>query len=259
MNNEFPFPKSIDSKMATTPASEHLFEVNPNATKLDPEHADIFHSFIAKNLFSSQRSRLDIMLTVAFLCTQVKSPDENDWKKLLRSLICLNCTKHLFLTLKATNSSIVQWWADTAFAVHPDMKSHTGATMTMGKGAIQAISNKQRLNTKSSTEAESVAADNTLCHSLQTKYFLEAQGHPSQQTILCEDNTSAILLESNSRSSAGKSSRHINIRHCFFKDHIHDGTSEVKHCQTDNLIADHMSKPLQGAKFYHFCKAILNL
>ena len=141
------------------------------------------------------------------LCaTRVKSPNEDDWKKLIRLSVCLKCTKHFCLTLEADNLHIARWWADAAFAVHPDMKGHTGATMTMGKGAIQAISTKQKINTKSSTEAELVAADDTLSHLIQTKHFLEAQGHPSQQTILCQDNTSAILLERNGRSSAGKSS-----------------------------------------------------
>ena len=103
------------------------------------------------------------------------------------------------------------------------------------------------------------AADDTLSHLIQTKHFLEAQGHPSQQTILHQDNTSAILLERNGKSSAGKASRHINIRYYFIRDHIQNGNLEVKHCPTDDLIADCMSKPLQGAKFYRFRKAILNL
>ena len=91
------------------------------------------------------------------------------------------------------------------------------------------------------------------------KYFLEAQGYPSEQTILYQDNTSAILLENNGRSSSGKSTRHIKIRYYFIKDRIESGDLEIQHCPTDDLIADYMSKPLQGAKFYRFCKAILNL
>ena len=259
MHNEFPYPEQIKNKTVTTPASENLFKINPNATKLDNQQADIFHTYTAKNLFLSQRSRLDIMLTVAFLCTRVRHPDEDDWKKLLRLLIYLHCTKHLFLTLEANNLSIVKWWADAAFAVHHDFKSHTGATMSFGKGAVQAISAKQKINTKSSTEAELVAADDTLSYLLQTKYFLEAQGYPSDQTILYQDNTSAILLERNGRSSSGKQTRHINIRYYFIKDRIDSGDLEVQHCPTNDLIADYMSKPLQGAKFYRFRKAILNL
>lgn len=149
--------------------------------------------------------------------------------------------------------------ADAAFAVHHNMKSHTRATMTLGNGTIQAISSKQKLNTKSSTEAKLVAADDTMSHLLQTKYFLEAQGHPSEQTILYHNNTSAILSEHNGRSSTGKSSRHINICCSFIKDCIQNGDLEIQHCPTDNLIADCMSKPLQGAKFCCFRKAILNL
>ena len=83
MHNKFPFPQLIKNKTVTTPATKNLFKINPNANKLDQHRAKIFHAFTAKNLFLSQRSRSDIKLTVAFLCTQVKSPNEDDWKKLL--------------------------------------------------------------------------------------------------------------------------------------------------------------------------------
>jgi hypothetical protein len=53
----------------------------------------------------------------------------------------------------------VKWWIDASFAVHPDMKSHTGRTMSLGKGSIYSMSQKQRLNTKSSMEAELVGVD----------------------------------------------------------------------------------------------------
>ena len=67
---------------------------------------------------------------------------------------------------------------DAAFAVHPDMKSHTGAIMTMGGGAIQTIlSSKQKMNTRSSTEAELVAVDDVIAQILWTLRFLKAQGY----------------------------------------------------------------------------------
>ena len=49
---------------------------------------------------------------------------------------------------------------DALFAVHPDCKSHTGACLTLGHGIILYISEKQKINTKSSTEAELVGVDN---------------------------------------------------------------------------------------------------
>ena len=46
------------------------------------------------------------------------------------------------------------------------MRSHTGAVMTMGRGAIQFISSKQKMNTRSSTEAELVAVDDVIAQIL---------------------------------------------------------------------------------------------
>ena len=50
-------------------------------------------------------------------------------------------------------------YVDASFAVHPDYRSHTGAVMTFGKGSPIGLSKKQKLNTRSSTEAELVGAD----------------------------------------------------------------------------------------------------
>ena len=58
-----------------------------------------------------------------------------------------------------------------------DMKSHTGGVLMMGKGAIHAGSTKQKLNTRSSTEAEIVGVDDLMPQVLWTRYFMEAQGY----------------------------------------------------------------------------------
>ena len=66
--------------------------------------------------------------------------------------------------------------------------------MTFGRGAIQSLSRKQKLNTKSSTEAELVGADDASTMILWTRLFLEQQGYPIDQNILYQDNKSTILL-----------------------------------------------------------------
>jgi len=45
------------------------------------------------------------------------------------------------------------WWVDASFAVHPNMRSHTGGVMTLGSGGAYSVSTKQKLNTRSSTES----------------------------------------------------------------------------------------------------------
>jgi len=62
------------------------------------------------------------------------------------------------------------------------MKSHMGIYMTLGKGATYTTSCKQKLITKSSTEAKLVAVDDVMGQVLWTRHFLAVQGqHVNQQ------------------------------------------------------------------------------
>jgi len=76
----------------------------------------------------------------------------------------------------------------------------------MGQGAITAISRKQNINTRSSTEAELVTADDVIGPMIWTRNFLEAQGYLVQDNVLFQDNKSTILLEENGQKSVGKRS-----------------------------------------------------
>ena len=90
------------------------------------------------------------------------------------------------------------------------MKSHTGAALTMRSGTVYNGSTKQKLNVRSSTEAELVGVDDYIAQVLWTNYFLGAQGFTTENTIIYQDNKSAILLEKNGRTSSGKRTKHIN-------------------------------------------------
>ena len=70
-------------------------------------------------------------------------------------------TLYLVLTIQASNLQVrlIQWYVDADFAVHEDFKSHTGAGITRGKGKLNWILHKQKLNTKSSTKGELVTVD----------------------------------------------------------------------------------------------------
>jgi hypothetical protein len=120
----------------------------------------------------------------------------------------------MMLTLRADDLSSIRTWVDASHAVHPDMKSHTGGVMSMVTGVLAYKSSKQKLNTKSSTEAELVGASDYIPSTIWSKRFLEAQGHVITNNIFEQDNESAIQLEKNGRASVGKQSRHIDIRYC---------------------------------------------
>ena len=159
--------------VSTTPAGTHLFNVDDGAEKLHEDKAQLFHHLVAKLLYLSRRSRQDIQTAVAFLCTRVQSPDTDDYKKLGKVMKYLRNTRRITLTMEAGNG--LKWWVDSSYAVHPYMRSHSGIFMTLGKGTAYAASNKQKLNTKSSMEAELVGIDDSMGQILWTRHFLAAR------------------------------------------------------------------------------------
>jgi hypothetical protein len=76
------------------------------------------------------------------MATRVTEPDEGDWKKLVKLMDYLKATKDDVPCMSADDTSTIKWHVDAAFAVHKDMKSHTGATMTLGFGTMCSISTK---------------------------------------------------------------------------------------------------------------------
>ena len=241
---------------SVTPAMRHLFEVK-DSPLLSEEKQENFHSVTSLLLYLSRRCRLDIQTTVAYLTTRVSCPTEDDWKKLKRCLQYLRGTLDLTLTLGADDITRMMTWVDVSYAVHDDMKSHTGGCMSWGTGTLLTMCQKQKLNTKSSTEGEVVGVSDFLPHTIWAKYFLEAQGHEIQENIIYQDNQSAIKIEKNGKQSCGSKSRHIHVRYFFIKDRLSSEDIEVIFCPTEIMLADFFTKPLQGSLFRRLRDVVL--
>ena len=242
-------PEDMDG-ISNTPAAAHLFKVDSDSPRLlDEERKKIFVHLVMQGLYLSQRGRPDIRTAIAFLCGRLHNPDEDDYKKLTRMIWYLRGTKSLTLILQANDDGLVRWWIDASYAVHGDMKGHTGATLSLGKGGIYSGSWKQRLVARSSTESELIGVYDVLPQVLWTRQFLEEQGWKDSTTVVYQDNTSSILLERNGRSSSTKRTKHMNIRYFYVTDQVKNGTIHVTHCPTEEMIGDFFTKPLQGSLF----------
>jgi hypothetical protein len=136
---------------------------------------------VAKLIYVGIHTRTDILLALSFLCSCVSSPTEQDKKKLRRLLEYLHGTKWLHITLGADSLTTFLTWVDASFTTRSDMR----------------ISTKQKINTKSSTEAGVIGASNYIAHTLYVKMFMKAQGYPIAHTIFYQENESAIKMEQN--------------------------------------------------------------
>ena len=250
------FGEQINSAVAT-PAERNLHEVRATAEQLEGDKAAIFHSVTAKLLHISKRARPDIETAVAFLCTRVSKSDEDDWKKLKRVLKYLYGTLDMRRVIGSNGVMDIHTWIDASYAVHNDMRSQTGGCISMGRGTVHGRSSKQKLNTKSSTEAEVVGMSEYIPYTIWVRNFLEAQGYTISSNKVYQDNQSAIRMEVNGRNSCTGNSRHIDIRYFFVKDRVDKKEFVIQYCPTELMVADFFTKPIQGALFRAFRAVIM--
>ena len=251
--------EGITSTSSTTPAGMNLFTINDQSPTLNQQEKSTFHTLVAKLLYISKRIRPDILLAVNFLTTRVQTPTKEDNEKLKRVLKYLNGTKHRGLRLKIGKSVFVHSYIDASFATHnQDAKSHTGATVGIGDAlAILVKSTKQNIVTKSSTEAELVAVSDMIGDVLDIRGFVQELGYEYQDpTIVYQDNQSTIQLM-NSGPASNSKSKHVRIRTFWLRERIQEGDFVAVYKPTEEMIADGLTKPLQGASFDKFADLIL--
>ena len=128
----------------------------------------------------------------------------------------------------------------------------------MNQGALFALSNKQKLNTRSSTEAELVGVNDTMTMILWMKHFIKAQGYPVLENMIYQDNESSMKLEKYGRQSSSKKTHHFDVCYYFITDNVQKGAVQIRYCPTRDMTTDFFTKPLQGT-FKKFRDQILNL
>jgi hypothetical protein len=243
---------------AATPATGALFEVSADAPALDASAARNFHSAVAQLQYLAKRLYAVLSPALAFLATRVKAPTTQDQQKLERVLKFVNAHRDVELLLRFAHGMQLEAWIDASWAVHGDWKSHTGGTMRIGGagGTFGWRSIKQKIVTKSSTEAELVAVTDYLGDVIETRLFLIAQGYAQEPALVHQDNQSTLALMKRGRGSADRT-RHICIRYFWAKDRIDAKEIRFKYLPTKDMVADVLTKPLQGGLFVSLSAALM--
>jgi len=232
------------------PASSDLFEIDESSPLLLESQRRKFHSGVQKLLYIANRCRLDISVAVSFLTTRVSKATEQDMRKLIKVLRYLNSTRVLGLKLGGDKQGFisVKVFADASYGVHADAKSHTGISITLGRGAVLTHNGKQKIVVKSSTEAELVIQSDSVGYTFRILNFVKEQGYDIDSGTIYQDNQAAMKLAMNGRSNSSRT-RHIKIRYFFVKQFLDTGELQLVYCPTDKMVADILTKPLQGDLF----------
>jgi hypothetical protein len=178
-------------------------------------------------------------------------------QKLKRALQYVNGTRKLGLRLRHNASATLHAFIDASYGVHDDYRSHSGMVISLGAGSIDVRSTKQKLNTKSSTEAELVGLSDMCSKVIWHRDFLIAQGMNPPPARVYQDNQSTMALVDRGNSTSDRT-RHVAIRYYWVKDRIEAKEVEVVYCPTQDMVADILTKPLVGKKFIDLRNLLLN-
>ena len=239
-----------------TPAANHLFTTG-SSQKLAPAELEFFHTVVAKLLYLTHRARPQVGVAVAYLTTRVTCGNRDDMSKLERALMYINGTKGNRLTLSCAGELRVFGKVDVAFGSHEDGKCQTAIVRTVGEEAtVTAKSQKQKMVAKDSTEGELIGLTDSVDGIMRLDEFLREQGHDMDLPLIYQDNQSTISLVTK---GGGKyRSVHLRVRQCRIKEMIDTGKLEVGYMSTGNMVADVLTKPLQGSLFLAMVRKLLN-
>jgi hypothetical protein len=157
-------------------------------------------------------------------------------------LIAAGDAKHLTVTAHI----------DASFGCHENGKSHTGVCITLGSGPVFVRSVKQRIVTKSSTEAELVALSDEAGLMFHVEDFIVGQGYTCD-VIIGQDNKSTIQMVTTTHKESMRT-RHIKVRYFWLRERLAAKELILTYVPTGAMLADMLTKPMQGAMFRNFVR-----
>ena len=140
-------------------------------------------------------------------------------------------------------------WVDADFAADLETRrSHTGYLLMLNGGAVSWKSTKQKSVSLSTAESEWYAASEAGKEILYLRFILADFGFGQEgPTDLYEDSRAVICMAENPVNR--KASRHMDTRKHFIGQLVTDQIVKLLPCKTDKMVADALTKSLQGPTF----------
>jgi len=235
-----------------TPCTEDLFKRPEAELNAEPIDMTEYLSKLMKLMFLATRTRPDILLTLSVLSSKARAPNKADMERLDRVVGYLSATKDMGLRMEI-NDMMLYAYFDASWASHSDLKGHSGIILTLGHNGfpIYCKSQKQKVVSRSSTEAELIAMFHGLDYLLYIRRLLEYFQYKllDRPITIYQDNTSAMTMAYMGRSSSGSVSKFMDLKYFWIKDYLDKKMFVLKYLPTDSMIADFLASPRIGSTF----------
>ena len=208
-----------------------------------------YRSAIGALMYLAVCTRPDIAPTVHKLAKHVVNPGPAHWKATKRVMRYLQHTINFGLTLSGKGTPTLKIYVDASHGdKDQDGRSTTGMLCFLGPALISWTSVTQPCVARSTTEAEYIAASDAAREAIFLHRQAQELGMPQSSVIILEDNQGCIKIANND-DGIKKRTKHIDVRYHHIKQLVRSGFIQIKYCQTVNMLADIMTKPLNKTRF----------
>ena len=233
-----------DLKEQKLPSRCDLLSSDPNSPVLQAKEISAFRSTLQKVAYARE-GRPDFDFVVSYLQGKQSAPTEQDWKDLQHLLGYVKRVPEREVIFKPTDLQL-RAYADAAFNITQDGRSHYGYVVTLGHALICTKGGRVKTVVRSSTEAEITAVNEVVSDLLWCRDILEELGYLQKAMPIREDNQSCItMLQQEPRNFQSKS-KHVRVKWAFFRQEYAKRTLYLKYCPTSDMVADLLTKPLGG-------------
>ncbi|HND47413.1 MAG TPA: Ty1/Copia family ribonuclease HI, partial [Anaerolineales bacterium] len=227
------------NKLTKVPAPADLLSEDKTGLFKD-KHKYI--SMVMSLMYLARLTRPDILMPVSFLSTKAQSPTLKNYKDIQQVVRYVSDTRDDCVVFSKCDLK-VKLFADASHLTHPDGRGHTGIIIFLGKTFITARSVKQKVQARSSTEAEIIAAEECATYIPFLKGLLhDLKLEVELPFIMGQDNKSCIHMMV--QGGQFQRTKHMLSRVSFLKDMVNKGLLICKYIQTADMVADLLTKPL---------------
>ena len=224
--------------------------------EIDPR---AYQEIVGSLIYAMTWTRPDLNGTVTKLTQHLSKPKKGHMTAAKHVLRYLKGTLDYELSYKSDQDLQLLGQSDADWGSDEDRRSISGYCFSLSKSVpfISWKTRKQAMVALSTSEAEYMAlaaatqAFRTTQESLYLTQLLRDLGFPVEcQVTILEDNQGAILLSQNP--VIRPRSKHIDIRYHFICTEVSKKRVKIVYCQTQEMVADVLTKPSTKEKLLKF-------
>jgi len=218
-----------------------------------------FLGLVMKLMYLARLTRPDILLAVTYLASRTHVVTKRDIVDLGRVTGYLKFTRNVSLKINCQDLQVVGS-SDASHGVHGNGRGHTGFALGLGRNwsYVYCRSGKQNTGGTSSTDSEVIALSEAVKMAVWMRGLLsELSLTENKPILLYQDNKSCLKLHA--PDTKAKRAKHLLCKIQYVRDYIRAGVLHLEWIETLELLADLLTKALQGQSFVKHAGKVLGL